>query len=138
MRHRKVYGHAAGTRPSSTAALVKPCKSATPADAVRTTRCAIFALVAGVRCDGATRSTAASSADFMIATNSGLKLAGGTSIIAGSSLGCRLTGPCDRHESAKLIRGNVRVTLTQTAHNSRAESSRRDAKRLEPELAGLG
>ena len=43
-----LYGHAAGTRPSSTAALISACGSVTPSEAVRTIRCAIFALVAGV------------------------------------------------------------------------------------------
>jgi hypothetical protein len=42
----------------------------------------------------------------MIATSSGLKLAGG-----GSSFVCCLTAPYDRHESARLIRGNVLVTF---------------------------
>lgn len=44
-------GHAAGTHPSSTAALINTYKSVTPSEAVRTIRCAIFAFVAGVRFD---------------------------------------------------------------------------------------
>jgi hypothetical protein len=47
----------------------------------------------------------------MTATSSGLKLAGGTVIIRGSSFVCRLMAPYDRHESARLIRGNVLVTF---------------------------
>ena len=46
-----IHGHAAGTRPSSTAALTSACKSVTPSEAVLTIRCAIFALVADVRCE---------------------------------------------------------------------------------------
>jgi len=76
--------HAAGSRPSSTAALVNARKSVTPSEAVLTIRCAIFALVAGVRCDRSMRSTAVFSADLMRITSSGLNFAGGTQFISGS------------------------------------------------------
>ena len=69
--------HSAGTRPSSTAALVNACKSVTPSEAVLTIRCAIFALVAGVRCDWSMRSTAVFSANLMRISSSGLNFAGG-------------------------------------------------------------
>jgi len=69
--------HAAGARPSSTAAFVNACKSVTPSEAVLMIRCAIFDLVAGVRCDRSMRSTAVFSADLMSITSSGLNFAGG-------------------------------------------------------------
>jgi len=47
-------------------------------------RCAIFDLVAGVRCDRSMRSTAVFSADRMSITNSGLNFAGGGLCISGS------------------------------------------------------
>jgi len=95
-----LYGHAAGTRPSSTAALISSCGSVTPSEAVRTIRCAIFALVAGVRCDRSIRRTAMSSAVFMILTNSGLKLAGEIFVITGFlKRACRLAAQCDRDAS---------------------------------------
>ena len=65
-------GHSAGTRPSSTAALINASKSVTPSEAVLMIRCAIFALVASVRCDWSMRSTAVFSADLMSITSSGL------------------------------------------------------------------
>jgi hypothetical protein len=74
--------HAARTRPSSTAALINTSKSVTPSAAVLTIRCAIS--VAGVRCDRSIRSTAVCSAEFMRATNSGMKVVGGT-LVTGSS-----------------------------------------------------
>ena len=81
-RDHGIANHSAGTLPSSTAALVNECKSVTPSEAALTIRCAIFALVAGVRCDRSMRSTAVFSADLMSITNSGLNFAGGASGIS--------------------------------------------------------
>ena len=80
------------TRPSSTAALVSARKSVTPSEAVLTIRCAIFALVAGVRCDRSMRSTAVSNADLMRITISGLNFGSCSFCISG----CRLPFNCDR------------------------------------------
>jgi hypothetical protein len=56
-RARRVLGHKAARlrrwfASLVTATLISAFKSATPSEAVRRVRCAIFALVAGVRCDG--------------------------------------------------------------------------------------
>ena len=56
----------------------------TPSEAVLMIRCAIFALVAGVRCDRSMRSTAVFSADLISITSSGLNFASSGLGISGS------------------------------------------------------
>lgn len=71
-------GHFSDTRPSSTAALIKAWGSVTPSEAIATIRWAILAFIAGVGREWSIRLTATSSADLIVVSNSGLKLAGVT------------------------------------------------------------
>jgi|GraSoiStandDraft_15_1057317.scaffolds.fasta_scaffold385475_2 hypothetical protein len=71
-------GYSSDTRPSSTAALIKAWGSVTPSEAIATIRWAILAFIAGVGREWSIRLTATSSADLIVVSNSGLKLAGVT------------------------------------------------------------
>src|SRR4029077_14095494 len=68
-------GYSSDTRPSSTAALIKAWGSVTPSEAIATIRWAILAFIAGVGREWSIRLTAMSSADLIVVSNSGLKLA---------------------------------------------------------------
>jgi hypothetical protein len=86
------HHYAAGSRPSSAAALFNASKSVMPSETVLTIRCAIFAFVPGVRCEWSMRSTAMFSADLMSITSSGLNFGSCSFCISG----CRLPFNCDR------------------------------------------
>jgi hypothetical protein len=78
-------GYSSDTRPSSTAALIKAWGSVTPSEAIATIRWAILAFIAGVGREWSIRLTAMSSADLIVVSNSGLKLASVTIGIYSSS-----------------------------------------------------
>src|ERR1700730_1144590 len=78
-------GYSSDTRPSSTAALIKAWGSVTPSEAIATIRWAILAFIAGVGREWSIRLTAMSSADLIVVSNSGLKLASVTIDIYSSS-----------------------------------------------------
>ena len=126
-------GHSAGTRPSSMAALISACKSVTPSEAVLMIRCAIFALVAGVRCDQSMRSTAVFSADLMIITSSGLNFGGGSLCISGS---LRYTEP-GRADTGCENGSRTVAHRARVAHPGRCflSASRRDQVTVSPAAA---